>query len=70
MHAIQVSTTISYAQEYGSTALMLASDKGRTEIVQALLAAPGIDVNHANVSISPLTPSHLLTFCRYSYPSY
>ena len=41
----------------GTTALARASENGYTEIVQALLAAPGIDVNHANVSIYPLTPS-------------
>ena len=36
----------------GNSALLLASDNGHTEAVQALLAAPGINVNHANVSIS------------------
>ena len=45
-------------QRDGSTALLRASSKGHTEQVQALLAAADIDVNHANVSIYPLTPSH------------
>ena len=31
------------------TALTLATVKGRTEIVQALVTAPGIDVNQTNV---------------------
>ena len=40
---------------------MLASGNGHTEIVLALLAAPGIDVNHAQpVSIYPLTTSHVV----------
>ena len=47
-------------QEKGSTALIVASEYGRTKTVQALLAAAGIDVNHANVSIYPLTPSHVV----------
>ena len=47
-------------QVSGSTALMLASQNGHTETVPALLAAPGIDVNHVNVSIYPLTPSHVV----------
>ena len=42
------------------TALILASGNGHTETVLALLAAVGIDVNHANVSIYPLTPSHVV----------
>ena len=45
-------------QGNGSTALTLASEKGHTEIIQALLAVAGIDVNHAEkVSIYPLTQS-------------
>ena len=44
----------------GSTALTLASRFGRTEAIKLLLAAPGIDVNHANVSLYPLTSSHLV----------
>ena len=47
-------------QQWGSTALMLASKNGHTEIVLALLAASGIDVNHANVSIYPLIPTHVV----------
>ena len=47
-------------QSSGSTALIMASQGDRTEIVQALLAAAGIDVNHANVSIYSLTPSHVV----------
>ena len=42
-------------QRFNRTALLLASSKGHTETVQALLAAPDIDVNHADVSIYPLT---------------
>ena len=38
----------------------MASHNGNTEIAQALLAAAGIDVNHADVSIYPLTPSHVV----------
>ena len=41
----------------GHTALTEASEYGHIKIVQALLAAPGIDVNHAHVSIYLLTPS-------------
>ena len=39
---------------------MRASREGRTETVQALLAAPDIDVNHADVSVYSLTPSHVV----------
>ena len=42
------------------TALHWASKNGHTKIVLALLAAAGINVNHANVSIYPLTPSHVV----------
>ena len=50
-------------QENGDNALLHASrnghfENGHPEIVQALLAA-GIDVDHANVSIYLLTPSHI-----------
>ena len=48
-----------FLQGRGSTALMWASQDGRTDIVLALLAATGIDVNHATVSIYPL-PHHML----------
>ena len=41
----------------GSTALILASQMGRTEAMKLLLAAPGINVNHARVSLYLLTPS-------------
>ena len=47
-------------QGRGYTALTLASENGHTETVLALLAAAGIDVNHADVSIYPLTPSHVV----------
>ena len=40
--------------------MALASVNGRTETVLALLAAPGIDVNNADVSIYPLTPYHVV----------
>ena len=43
-------------QYAGSNALLLASNRGHTEIVQALLAVLGIDVNHTNVGIYPLIP--------------
>ena len=50
-------------QGNGFTALMLASWQGHTEIFLALLAAPGIKVNHADkVSIFPLTPSHVVVW--------
>ena len=39
---------------------MEASYNGHTETVLALLAAAGINVNHAAVSIYPLTPSHVV----------
>ena len=38
----------------------MTSECGHIEIVQALLTAPGIDINHANVSIYSLTPSHVV----------
>ena len=47
-------------QEDGWTALLLASYNGHTEIVLALVAAVGINVNHADVSIYPLIPSHVV----------
>ena len=37
-----------------------AAAGGHTEIVQALLTTPGIDVNHANVSIYLLTLSRVV----------
>ena len=49
---------VSYLQSSGSTALILASWHGYTKIVQSLLAAADIDVNHETVGIYPLTPSH------------
>ena len=42
------------------TALLLASANGHTGTVQALLAAASIDVKHADVSIYPLIPSHVV----------
>ena len=47
-------------QEARRTALYWPSHYGTTETMLALLAAPGIDVNHADVSIYPLTPSHIV----------
>ena len=44
------------------TALLLASNSGHTLIVQALVAAPGIDVNHATVSIL-YSPQTCNSFC-------
>ena len=40
-----------YQQGRGYTALMRASDSNHIEIVSALLTVPGINPNHANVSI-------------------
>jgi ankyrin repeat protein len=37
-------------QEDGSTALMVACSSGHTDIVELLLAAPGLNVNAAYVS--------------------
>ncbi len=37
-------------QENGYTALMVACSKGHTDIVEHLLAVPGLNVNAANVS--------------------
>ena len=42
-------------QLYGETALMEASAKGHTDAIKTLLAVPGVDVNHANVSLFSLT---------------
>ena len=47
-------------QKNCSTALTLASEKGRTEAIKALLTAPDIDVNHAHVSQYLLTPPYLV----------
>ena len=44
-------------QEEGWTALMLGAYYGHTETVHALLKVDDINVNHANVSTYPLTPS-------------
>ena len=38
--------------------MIFAYCQDRTEILHALLAAPGINGYHADVSIYPLTPSH------------
>ncbi len=37
-------------QEDGSTALMVACQRGDSDIVKLLLAVPGLDVNAADVS--------------------
>ena len=39
-------------QGRGDTVLMLSSGKGHTEVVKALLRVPGININHANVSVT------------------
>ena len=38
---------------------MYASHNGHIEAIKLLLATPSINVNHANVSLYLLTPSHL-----------
>ena len=45
-------------QRDGNNALTLAAYGGHIEVVHAILNAPGVNVNHANVSIyiSPLLP--------------
>ena len=53
-----------FLQVNNDTALTLATVKGHTKIVQALVAAAGIDVNHVNVSIYPLTPSQVVVGCE------
>ena len=45
------------ALSYASTQ---ASRGGHTESLKALLAAPGINVNHADVSIYPFTTSYVI----------
>ena len=55
-------TCVCSLQRHGSTALMMTSECGYTEIVQALLTAPGIDTNHANVSIYSLRPLYSSIF--------
>ena len=42
------------------TALLAASQIGHAEAIKALLTVPDINVNQANVSLYPLTPSHLV----------
>ena len=39
---------------------MVASQNGHTEAIKLLLAVLGIDVNHADVSLYLLAPSHLV----------
>ena len=43
-------------QNYGTTALLLASRSGNTEAMKLLLTFPDVDVNHANVRLYLLTP--------------
>ena len=51
-------------QEYGRTALMLASHNGRTDIVRLLLNHADINVNHTEkVSINRLSSSVCLSVC-------
>ena len=52
-----LSLSLQYA---GCTALTLASEEGYTEAIKLLLTVPNIDVNHADVSLYLLTPSHLV----------
>ena len=47
-------------QVEGDTALMVASMYGHPEAIKLLLAAPDINVNRLNVSLYPLTQSHLV----------
>ena len=47
-------------QNAGFTALLLASNDGHTEAINALLTAPDINVNHTDVSLYRLTPSHII----------
>ena len=42
---------------------MWAIDKGHTEIVKALLTAPGINVNLFDVSIRIYAPSFVVVVC-------
>ncbi len=42
----------------GGTALMVACDRGRTDIVTLLLTAPGLEVNATNVSCVSETRLH------------
>ena len=46
-------------QGYGTTAFLLASEKGHTEAMKLLLNASDIDVNHEDVSLYLLSPSYL-----------
>ena len=52
-HSIPLSISL---QGRGYTALIRASERGHAEAIKALLTAPGIDVNHAEVSLCLLTP--------------
>ena len=58
-------TNIFFLQKERITALMAASTKGRAETIKALLTAPDINVNHADVSLSLLTsPLPSLTYLQ------
>ena len=46
-------------QDTGQTALMYASWSVEIEAIKLLLVVPGINVNHADVSLCLLTPSYL-----------
>ena len=57
-----------------TTALMLASENGLTEAINALLTIPGINVNQINVSLKLLVYSYLSTVKKfkrvyYMFPS-
>ena len=47
-------------QKKGVTALIFACREGYTDVALALLRSPDINVNHATVSISILTPSFVV----------
>ena len=40
--------------------MLAATKKGHAEAIKLLLTAPGINVNHADVSLYPLTPSYVV----------
>ena len=59
-----LSIPLSSLQATLSTALIQASDQGHTVVVEALLEAPGIDFNLANVSVEIRIPHQLVVVGR------